>query len=65
MTGSTHTAVEATTFDATFTIVIDALRTTSVGKLNNVIKQVDWTLTGQQASRADIQSAANHNAVGA
>ena len=48
MTGSTHTAVEATIFDATFTIVIDALRTTSVGKLNNVIKQVDWTLTGAQ-----------------
>ena len=51
MTGSTHTAVEATTFEATFTIAIDALRTTSVGKLNNVIKQVDWTLTGQQAGQ--------------
>ncbi len=41
-------AVEATEFDATFTISIDALRSTSVGDLRNVIKQVDWTLTGAQ-----------------
>ena len=41
-------AVEATEFDATFTISIDALRSTSIGDLRNVIKQVDWTLTGAQ-----------------
>ena len=46
MTESTPAALEATQFDATFTIAINALRSTSVGDLRNVIKQVDWTLTG-------------------
>ena len=46
MTEVIHAAVEVTEFNATFTISIDALRSTSVGDLRNVIKQVDWTLTG-------------------
>lgn len=33
---------------ATFTIVIDGLRTTTVDEFTNVIKRVEWTLVGTQ-----------------
>lgn len=37
---------------ATFTIKINAIRTTTVGERANVVKQVDWTLTGEEAGQS-------------
>lgn len=34
---------------ATFTIKINGIRTTTVGERTNVVKQVDWTMVGEEA----------------
>lgn len=36
---------------ATFTIKINGIRTTTVGERANVVKQVDWTMSGEEASQ--------------
>lgn len=36
---------------ATFTTKINAIRTTTVGERTNVVKQVDWTLTGEESGQ--------------
>jgi hypothetical protein len=38
-------------FTATFTIKVTGLRTTTVGDKTNVVKQVDWTLSGEEAGQ--------------
>ncbi len=43
-------AVEPT-FTATFTTKINAIRTATVNGLENTVKQVDWTLTGEEAGQ--------------
>jgi len=37
---------------ATFTIKINAIRTATVGDRANVVKQVDWTLTGEASGQS-------------
>lgn len=37
---------------ATFEIIINAIRTSTVGELSNVVKQVEWTLKGTQDGQA-------------
>jgi len=37
---------------ATFTIKINGIRTTTVGERANVVKQVDWTLTGEETGQS-------------
>jgi hypothetical protein len=44
-------AAQPSNFTAEFTIKITGLRTQTVGGLANVVKQVDWTLTGAQATQ--------------
>ena len=44
-------AVEPTTFTATFTIKVNGIRTATVNNRTNVVKQVDWTLIGEEASQ--------------
>jgi hypothetical protein len=36
---------------ATFTIKINGIRTTTVGERANVVKQVDWTMSGEEAGQ--------------
>lgn len=36
---------------ANFEITINAIRTTTVGEMTNVIKQVEWTLKGSESGR--------------
>jgi hypothetical protein len=36
---------------AVFTIKINAIRTATVGSHSNVVKQVDWTMTGEQSGQ--------------
>jgi hypothetical protein len=36
---------------AVFTIKINAIRTATVGSHTNVVKQVDWTMTGEQSGQ--------------
>jgi hypothetical protein len=43
--------VVAPTYTATFTIKINGLRTTTVGDRTNVVKQVDWTLVGEESGQ--------------
>lgn len=38
-------------FTATFTIKINGLRTATVNGLENVVKQVDWTLVGEESGQ--------------
>lgn len=33
---------------ATFSIIVNAVRTTTVGELTNVVRQVDWTMRGTE-----------------
>lgn len=44
-------AVEPTDFTATFTIKVNGIRTTTENNLQNVIKQVDWVLSGEEAGQ--------------
>lgn len=39
-------APEPTTFTATFEIIINGIRTATVGDLTDVVKQVEWTMKG-------------------
>ena len=43
--------VVAPTFTATFTIKITAIRTATVNGLENTVKQVDWTLVGEESGQ--------------
>jgi hypothetical protein len=43
--------VVAPTFTATFTIKINAIRTATVNGLENTVKQVDWTLVGEESDQ--------------
>lgn len=36
---------------ATFSIIVNAVRTTTLGDLVDVVKQVDWTLRGEEAEQ--------------
>ena len=36
----------------TFTIKINAIRTTTIGDKTDVVKQVDWTITGTQGNQS-------------
>lgn len=38
-------------FSANFTIKIDGLRTATIGDKVGVVKQVDWTITGEEADQ--------------
>lgn len=38
-------------FTATFTIKVNGIRTATVGDRTNVVKQVDWTLSGSEADQ--------------
>lgn len=42
----TEAAQESTTFTATFEIIVTGIRTTTVGNLTDVVKQVEWTMKG-------------------
>ena len=42
---------QAPTFTATFTIKINGLRTATVNGLENTVKQVDWTLVGEESDQ--------------
>lgn len=44
-------APQPSNFTAEFTIKITGLRTQTVGDLANVVKQVDWTMTGTEAGQ--------------
>lgn len=39
------------TFTATFTIKINAIRTATVGEHTGVVKQVEWTMVGEEAGQ--------------
>ena len=39
------------TFTATFTIKVNGIRTATVNGLENTVKQVDWTLTGEESGQ--------------
>jgi hypothetical protein len=43
--------VVAPTYTATFTTKINAIRTATVNGLENTVKQVDWTLVGEEAGQ--------------
>jgi hypothetical protein len=47
----TPAEVVAPTFTATFTTKINGIRTTTVGDRANVVKQVDWTLIGEESGQ--------------
>jgi hypothetical protein len=44
-------AVVEPTHTATFTIKVNGIRTATVNGLENTVKQVDWTLTGEEAGQ--------------
>ena len=44
-------AAEPTDFTATFTIRVNGIRTTTENNLQNVIKQVDWVLAGEESGQ--------------
>ena len=44
-------AVVEPTYTATFTIKVNGIRTATVNGLENTVKQVDWTLTGEEAGQ--------------
>jgi hypothetical protein len=44
-------AEQPTNFTATFTIKVNGIRTATVNGLENTVKQVDWTLTGEEAGQ--------------
>jgi hypothetical protein len=44
-------AVVEPTYTATFTTKINAIRTATVNGLENTVKQVDWTLVGEEAGQ--------------
>lgn len=50
-TVTTPAAEQPTNFTATFTIKINGLRTATVNGLENTVKQVDWTLIGEESEQ--------------
>ena len=44
-------AVVEPTYTATFTIKVNGIRTATVNGLENTVKQVDWTLVGEEAGQ--------------
>lgn len=50
-TVTTPAAEQPSNFTATFTIKINAIRTVTVNGLENTVKQVDWTLVGEESSQ--------------
>jgi hypothetical protein len=44
-------AAQPDNFTAAFTIKVNGIRTATVGNRTNVVKQVDWTLIGEEASQ--------------
>lgn len=44
-------APQPSNFTATFIIKVNAIRTTSVGDLTDVVKQVEWTMVGTEAGK--------------
>lgn len=49
---TTEAAQEPTTFTANFEIVVTGIRTTTVGNLTDVVKQVEWTMKGTKDGQA-------------
>jgi len=50
-TVTTPAAEQPSNFTATFTIKINGLRTATVNGLENAVKQVDWTLIGEESDQ--------------
>lgn len=48
---TTEAAPQPSDFTATFTIKVTGLRTTTVNGLENTVKQVSWTLVGEEAGQ--------------
>jgi hypothetical protein len=44
-------APQPSNFTATFTIKVNAIRTATVNSLENTVKQVDWTLVGEESGQ--------------
>lgn len=44
-------AAQPTNFTATFTIKVNGIRTATVGQHTGVVKQVEWTLIGEEAGQ--------------
>ena len=44
-------AVVEPTYTATFTIKVNGIRTATVNGLENTVKQVDWTLVGEESGQ--------------
>ena len=50
-TVTTPAAEQPSNFTATFTIKINGLRTATVNGLENTVKQVEWTLIGEESGQ--------------
>ena len=50
-TVTTPAAEQPSNFTAAFTIKINGLRTATVNGLENTVKQVDWTLVGEESGQ--------------
>jgi hypothetical protein len=48
---TTPAAAQPDNFTAAFTIKVNGIRTATVNNRTNVVKQVDWTLVGEEASQ--------------
>jgi hypothetical protein len=48
---TTPAAAQPDNFTAAFTIKVNAIRTTTVANHTNVVKQVDWTLVGEESGQ--------------
>jgi hypothetical protein len=48
---TTPAAPQPENFTAAFTIKVNGIRTATVGNRTNVVKQVDWTMIGEEASQ--------------
>lgn len=44
-------APQPSNFTATFTIKVNGIRTTTVDGMQNVVKQVDWTMIGEESGQ--------------
>jgi len=50
-TVTTPAAEQPTNFTATFTIKVNGIRTATINGLENTVKQVDWTLVGEESGQ--------------
>jgi hypothetical protein len=48
---TTPAAAQPDNFTAAFTIKVNAIRTATVGNRTNVVKQVEWTLVGEESGQ--------------